>query len=59
MKYVEYEETADLGELFASLNRTTVIGVIQVYHVEQINGLQTAHADSERKLMSSSLSANE
>lgn len=42
-----------------SLNRTTAIGVIPVHHVEQINDLQTAHADSEGKLMSSSLSPNE
>lgn len=33
--------------------------VIPVQHVEQINDLQTAHADSEGKLMGSSLSANE
>lgn len=41
-----------------SLNQTTATGVTSVHHVEQINDLQTAHADSEGRLMSSSLSAN-
>lgn len=55
----ESESIADLHHEFVSQSPTTATVVIPVQHVEQINDLQTAHADSEGKLMGSSLSANE
>lgn len=59
MRSDEYERIADLHHEFVSLSPTAATVVIPVQHVEQINDLQTAHADSDGKLMGSSLSSKE
>lgn len=57
--FCEFRWISDLRQEFVSLSPTTATVVIPGQHVEQINDLQTAHADSEDKLMGSSLSADE